>query len=97
MPFQLRLVIELLFTVVADVHHSREITRQGVIGVDVVVQWCQVISFLLDHNHGQLMLIVVVQWYQDISFLLDHNHGQLMLVEGRHVDSESLTLTLSVM
>ena len=47
MPFQLRLVIELLFTVVADVHHSRELTRQGVIGVDVVVQWCQVISFLL--------------------------------------------------
>ena len=57
MPFQLRLVIELLFTVVADVHHSRELTREEVIEVDVVGQWCQDIGFLLDHNHGQLLLV----------------------------------------
>ena len=56
MPFQCRLVHELLSTVLTDIYHNREHIRGEVVEVDVVGQWCQDIGLLLDHVHGQRQL-----------------------------------------
>ena len=54
MPFQRRLVLEVLLTLVAEVDRSKDHIMNVLLEVDVVVQMCQDIGLLLDHTYGQL-------------------------------------------
>ena len=57
MPFQLRLVLEVLlglYTLVAEGYQNKDHISNELLEVDVIVQMCKDIGLLLDHSYGQL-------------------------------------------